>query len=126
MLLPGSCRECAAVLIEGKGWVLAMLARKSGLCVAPVPAKRPPLPSIPLVSDAEGMGRAEERAVSKPTKERAKAGRGQRHGLCRLTRHRAGGQVRKGAWRGRKGHWRRDVVANAPNLPVEGLLVRLW
>jgi hypothetical protein len=33
------------------------------------------LPSIPLVSDAEGMGRAEERAVFRPTKELGKTGK---------------------------------------------------
>jgi len=31
--------------------------------VGPVPAKRPPLPCAALVSDAGGMGRAEERAA---------------------------------------------------------------
>ena len=53
------------MLIAVKGWVLAMLAfpKPEKLRVAPVPAKRPPLTSIPLVSDAGGMGRAEERAA---------------------------------------------------------------
>ena len=60
-----TCRVSAAVLIAGKGWVLAMLAfpKPGMLRVAPVPAKTPPLPSIPRVSDARGMGRAEERAA---------------------------------------------------------------
>ena len=62
-----TCREGAAVLTPGKGWVLPMLAMLGFACawlrVGPLPAKRPPLPSVPLDSDARGMGRAEERAA---------------------------------------------------------------
>ena len=52
------------MLTPGKGWVLAMLAfpKPEKLRVAPVPAA-PPLPCVPLGSDARGMGRAEERAA---------------------------------------------------------------
>ena len=57
---------------QGVGPPHARFSKGEKLRVGPAPAKRPPLPSIPRVSDAEGMGRAEERAVFRPTKELAK------------------------------------------------------
>lgn len=80
------------MLTPGKVWVLAMLAfpKPEKLRVASVPAKRPPLPSAPPVSDARGMGRAEERAAF---------------------------QADQGTGKGWKGLWRGEVLPRTPTYP---------